>query len=643
MAPIPPLDFAGRSRHCVGRTVDSRRQNLLTGVVLALVVGAGAWLRFHAIGAKPVWLDESFSIWLANQGVTDALRWMVKVDQHPPLYYLLLHFWQRLFGDLQGTVRGLSAVLGVLAIPVFFLAIRRLVDRPTAVIASVILAFAPFHVRFAQETRMYALLTLLAAAAIYCLARVLTERSASRWPWIGLVLAQAGVMLTHNTAAAFFPLALNLPILGVAFYYRSRPDACPWAGMAQPGFIRRWLMAQALAILCWLPWSYPFFIQSHRVYEEFWIGAPTGRSVRRAFEMFNYAHLARDFPGRDYWMYLYWGLALLGLVWLLRVPALGLLFLSLFGTAIVGELLVSLKRPIFYDRTLIWTTLAYYALMAAGIRSLGGIAMAPGSRRRRWLVVVAQAVLLACMLRLQLAAATYYFEKYRKEDWASGAEFVATHAAPGDLVVFNATWVQIPFEYYYRHHRMPVVMKGLPVDLFDRGILEPKMAVEDVPYMVELLKGRDRLWLVYSHDSYTDPEQIIIRSLKYVMTQAEYQELAGLDLYRFERRKREWDADDLRVYLAVRRPHEFSFECPEAKRVTVAGTFNAWNSQEYPMARDTAGVWRITVEMPLGDHEYEFKIDDSRWTEDPKNSRKRATPFGYNTSLLTIEEDGLAR
>ncbi|MEZ4611139.1 MAG: hypothetical protein R2838_12995 [Caldilineaceae bacterium] len=46
------------------------------------------------------------------------------------------------------------------------------------------------------------------------------------------------------------------------------------------------------------------------------------------------------------------------------------LLLSLCVVPFVGELMVSLRRPIFYDRTLIWTTLPFYLLMAIGIRGV---------------------------------------------------------------------------------------------------------------------------------------------------------------------------------------------------------------------------------------------------------------------------------
>jgi uncharacterized membrane protein len=44
-------------------------------------------------GHKGLWLDETFSVWMASHSVADMLQWIVTIDQHPPLYYLLLHYW----------------------------------------------------------------------------------------------------------------------------------------------------------------------------------------------------------------------------------------------------------------------------------------------------------------------------------------------------------------------------------------------------------------------------------------------------------------------------------------------------------------------------------------------------------------------
>jgi hypothetical protein len=59
-----------------------------------------------------------------------------------------------------------------------------------------------------------------------------------------------------------------------------------------------------------------------------------------------------------------------------------------------------------------------------------------------------------------------------------------------------------------------VAEHGVPVDLFDRGILEPKMGERDLPRLRALIRGHERVWLVYSHDWYTDPQGLIPPALE---------------------------------------------------------------------------------------------------------------------------------
>ena len=53
-------------------------------VFLLTLTGVG--LRVLLLDTKGMWLDETFSVWLANQSVPDMLHWIVRIDQHPPLY-----------------------------------------------------------------------------------------------------------------------------------------------------------------------------------------------------------------------------------------------------------------------------------------------------------------------------------------------------------------------------------------------------------------------------------------------------------------------------------------------------------------------------------------------------------------------------
>lgn len=59
------------------------------------------------------------------------------------------------------------------------------------------------------------------------------------------------------------------------------------------------------------------------------------------------------------------------------------------------------------------------------------------------------------------------------------------------------------------------------------------------------------------------------------------------------------------------------------KRVTVAGSFNGWNSDALPLAETSPGVFERYVPIPPGRHEYKFVVDGV-WTLDAENPLKNA-------------------
>jgi len=55
-------------------------------------------------------------------------------DVHPPFYYVLLHYWITVFGTSESAVRLLSALFGVLAIPMIYLVSRQLFDKEAGLV-----------------------------------------------------------------------------------------------------------------------------------------------------------------------------------------------------------------------------------------------------------------------------------------------------------------------------------------------------------------------------------------------------------------------------------------------------------------------------------------------------------------------------
>lgn len=154
---------------------------LLTG----LLVVVGVVLRF--LPRSALWLDEALSANIAGLSlgdIPDALRH----DGHPPLYYVLLHFWMSIFGDSDWVVRAMSGVISTLTIPATYLAAKRVAERSdpgtgdppgdprrVGLLAVSLVSVFPFAVRYGAETRMYALVMLFATLGHPLVGRMLAD------------------------------------------------------------------------------------------------------------------------------------------------------------------------------------------------------------------------------------------------------------------------------------------------------------------------------------------------------------------------------------------------------------------------------------------------------------------------------------
>jgi len=546
--------------------------------LVIIITVAGGILRVLLLGTKGMWLDETFSVWMASLSVEDMLHWIVRIDQHPPLYYFLLHSWIALKGDTPYYVRLLSVLFGAGTIPIIYLIGKRLSGATMGLAAAIFLALSLFNIYFAQETRMYTLLAFNAAAAMYALVRLLTDsRSARpigsqfrdylrawrapvtvepdsteefsykgeirdqsgwrgwfsrhRWlpirtietdlAWVALIVFSVATLFTHNTAV-LFPFATNLFVLGLILVQRIIKAASS-SGLQAPS-LGNWFKAQIAVFLLWSPWLGSFIKQASLVDQRFWIPEPTWEGVIYVIKTFLNPSAAIPGSRAEVVWILYALVFCLVLVHFRKTPSQFLFLAALFAIPFLGELIVSIRRPIFFDRTLIWTTIPLYLVLAAGIVQL----------KYRPLMVLVLGILGA----FSLFSAGDYYRYFQKEDWGSAAGYVGYFAEQGDLVLFNSNFAEVPFNYYFRAYEdkysLHVEKQGVPLDLFGSSILEPEMTVDDIPGLISLLDGHDRVWLVYSHESYTDPEGLVPETLASQKKLVETREFYGGQVQLYE-------------------------------------------------------------------------------------------------------------
>ena len=462
---------------------------------------------------------------MGNHSLLDVVRWSIDIDQHPPLYHLLLSIWMQIGGSGAAWVRSFSALTGILTIPILYLIGKRLSDEVTGLVAAFILAVNPFQVAYGQEGRVYALMTLCATLSLYMVVRLLTDPRSGQQPigsqlkafwqtrgkasfpgspsnlistdltWLGYMVFTAGTVYCHNTAV-FFPLGTNLFVIGLIVWRRYFPSR---ASDLQPPTFRNWIWAQIWAVLLWSPWLAGFMIQASGVLGEFWIPKPTVTIVVSTLQSFFSDSLPQKFQIQGLIWWFFFVMVALGFFYYRKSLGKAFFLGTIFLAPFLGELLVSLWRPIFYVRTLIYAPIPLYLLTAAGIRQL------------RFRIPMLAA--LVVIITVNFFSIKEFYDKYQKEAWDKAAAFVAKNGREGDIILFNAGWTQIPFDYYFDDYQKSWEEFGAPETMFEFGVLEPIMRETDLPRLKSILQGKQRVWLVYSHYWYTDPDLLVIGTL----------------------------------------------------------------------------------------------------------------------------------
>jgi 1,4-alpha-glucan branching enzyme len=80
---------------------------------------------------------------------------------------------------------------------------------------------------------------------------------------------------------------------------------------------------------------------------------------------------------------------------------------------------------------------------------------------------------------------------------------------------------------------------------------------------------------------------------------------------------------------------KFEFPSPEAKKVSLVGNFNDWNSQANPMKKDKKGIWNVALPLEPGRYEYRF-VADGNWENDPSCSCRVANEFGGENCVRIV-------
>ena len=84
------------------------------------------------------------------------------------------------------------------------------------------------------------------------------------------------------------------------------------------------------------------------------------------------------------------------------------------------------------------------------------------------------------------------------------------------------------------------------------------------------------------------------------------------------------------------KPVEFKLHAPQAKKVSLAGNFNNWNTRDLSAKKDSRGNWEAKVALKPGRYEYKFFVDGS-WLSDPRCTVYVPNAFGSQNCVIEVK------
>ncbi|MDQ4075609.1 MAG: glycosyltransferase family 39 protein [Chloroflexota bacterium] len=521
------------------------RNPIVAFAILALLLLAPA-LRFYHIDVQSFWSDEGNSVAMAPRAPLDIVERSAN-DIHPPLYYLVLHGWAALTGTGEYVIRALSVLFSVITVALTVTLGLRVGGRWVALFAALIAALSPFAIHYAQEARMYAMVTMLATGSWLAFSKIWNgqglstgrgSRTTDNWHRASLsYIVLTVAMLYTQYYSVSVVVAQNLAWLWGVLWVRRSEDNQP-----RQSAIWSWFAIQVTVALLFLPWLL-YTLDTI-------LGWPAVSPpitpiflAREVFRIFSFGLASEAMP---LWVAIgFGGLLLLGLLVALRAliapfisrmmgdqrhanayhahlnPALPL-FIFLIPPLLM--LVLSLHRPFWNPKFLLIALPGYHLLLGQGAatviewveRFLPTVGRHSSSSVRRshmhdvypindhWAALFGGAIAFFFVLSIAPALYNEYWNPlYWRDDYRAIARTVGAQATAQDAVMLNAAG-QLEIWEYYDESTLPAY--ALPAT-------RPLDQAATVMQLEEIAQKHRRLWVLWWAEQEGDPEQVIPRWL----------------------------------------------------------------------------------------------------------------------------------
>ncbi|WP_260704162.1 glycosyltransferase family 39 protein [Edaphobacter flagellatus] len=494
------------------RLLSALRQKLYLLGFIAIFLSA--WCKLSILNSRELWLDETYSAYVANLPFHHLLRFTTG-DVHPQLFSIVLWGWVHLVGDAQVRLRLFSALVNICCMLAMFFLAQRVLGARWGSFASALFAFSPMLLVYSLEVRSYMLFMFAFVCALIIHWRVVIEEDDRK----GLLLAYSlllALLFYIHYLGVFFVAGLFIHWVLRKNHIRAKISSILTVGIltllfVSPG-IPLLLSQHALKVQLNRQLE-----RSHSDPQALSFGS-TGVDPNESHGIGamarNTAVMAGFYPATSHTILLICaipltcalaGVVLLGLFKGDEICRLFLILSILLYGAVVAFHLGSTRYLLFLIPVLV---LAMARTLQFSTTSL------------KWsqLGAVMGVVLLATYCAGFIRQAT----RPHGRPWENVVRAIQTDYQPGDKVIFDALYSQVPFDYFASHRNFHPVEAGFPIDIYTWWDMQrhtgwggPVITQSDLNNFTSDLLPSDgkTIWLVSYETYYYDPNNALLKRL----------------------------------------------------------------------------------------------------------------------------------
>jgi mannosyltransferase len=414
------------------------RQNRFAALAFLTVALLAVFLRVYRLTDWPIWLDEGFSVFGADQGFAFIWNILPTYETHPPFFTALLRCWILLVGNSLVAVRSLGVIIGLITLPVVgyaALELARLTQRSTVWLPISAMAFAASSSAFidiARLVRPYYLLIFVYAVGIAALLRLVRgyreDGQLARWPW-RLYLISIGLLFWLHNLGAFYVASLGLALLLLI----------GWKPLLTR-HLRPFLVGHLLAGLAGLPALLIMFDQAPEWVNSTWLEFNIGDVPGQVMLLFAISN-----PIMLVFLGLVCGYGIVSIRAKGRAPGFALLLLA-FLPILFSVVISQWVTPVFLPRTLVACSVPMALLFGLGVASFNRVALACGA--------------LLFLLNVDRSVKVLHLEPF--ENWYTASRWMLKDFKPGDQIYTYPNHTALPLRYALRDLNAKIAVRQLP-------------------------------------------------------------------------------------------------------------------------------------------------------------------------------------